>query len=38
AETPLNKPVTVEIPAQKAGKEITFTCPMNMYKGKAVVK
>ncbi len=38
AETPLNKPVTVEIPAQQAGKEIAFTCPMNMYKGKAVVK
>lgn len=37
-ETPLNKPVTVEIPAQTAGKELTFTCPMNMYKGKAVVK
>lgn len=38
AETPLNKPTTVEIPAQPAGKELSFTCPMNMYKGKAVVK
>ncbi|MBS1717630.1 MAG: efflux RND transporter periplasmic adaptor subunit [Armatimonadetes bacterium] len=38
AETPLNTPVTVVVPAQPAGKELAFTCPMNMYKGKAVSK
>lgn len=37
-ETPLNKPVTIEIPPQAAGKTLTFTCPMDMYKGQAVVK
>lgn len=38
ADTPLNEPVTVEIPAQPSGKELTFTCPMNMYKGRAVAR
>lgn len=34
---PLNE--TVEIPIQaKAGEEIEFTCPMNMYFGKVVTK
>ncbi len=35
---PLNQPVTIEIPAQPAGKELNFTCPMNMLKGKAVAR
>ncbi len=38
AETPLNKAVTVVIPAQPKGKVLTFTCPMNMYTGKAVAQ
>lgn len=37
-ETPLNKPVTVDIPPQPAGKTLYFACPMDMYKGQAVVK
>ncbi|HVT14257.1 MAG TPA: efflux RND transporter periplasmic adaptor subunit [Fimbriimonadaceae bacterium] len=35
---PLNQPVTIEIPPQPAGKELNFTCPMNMLKGQAVAK
>jgi len=35
---PLNQPVTIDIPAQPAGKELNFTCPMNMLNGKAVAK
>lgn len=35
---PLNKPVTIEIPAQPAGMELNFTCPMNMLNGKAVAQ
>lgn len=35
---PLNVPVTIDIPAQPEGKELNFTCPMNMLKGKAVAK
>ncbi len=35
---PLNQPVVVDIPAQPAGKELNFTCPMNMLNGKAVAK
>lgn len=38
AETPLNEPVSVEIPPMRAGKELKFTCPMDMYRGKVVVK
>lgn len=38
AETVLNKPVTVDIPAQKAGTKIKFACPMDMFIGQAVVK
>ena len=36
-ELPLNKKVTVEITPQKEG-EFTFTCGMNMYHGKIIVK
>jgi RND family efflux transporter MFP subunit len=35
---PLNQPVTIDIPAQPGGKELRFTCPMNMLKGKAVAR
>lgn len=35
---PLNQPVTIEFPPQPAGKELNFTCPMNMLKGKAVAR
>jgi RND family efflux transporter MFP subunit len=35
---PLNQPVTIDLPAQPAGKELNFTCPMNMLKGKAVAR
>jgi hypothetical protein len=35
---PLNQPVTIELPPQPAGKELNFTCPMNMLNGKAVAK
>ena len=35
---PLNKAVTIDLPAQPAGKELRFTCPMNMLKGTAVAK
>jgi RND family efflux transporter MFP subunit len=35
---PLNQPVTVEIPPQPGGKQLNFTCPMNMLKGKAVAR
>jgi RND family efflux transporter MFP subunit len=35
---PLNQPVTIDIPAQPAGKELNFTCPMNMLNGKAVAR
>jgi hypothetical protein len=38
ADTPLNKPVMVDIPAQAAGKQLTFACPMDMYKGTVMVK
>ena len=34
----LNQPVEVDIPPQPAGKELNFTCPMNMLKGKAVTR
>ncbi|MBI5706446.1 MAG: efflux RND transporter periplasmic adaptor subunit [Armatimonadetes bacterium] len=37
-DLPLNQPVTIEIPPQPGGKSLSFTCPMNMLKGKAVVK
>lgn len=36
-ELPLNQKVTVEITPQKSG-EFKFTCGMNMYHGKIVVK
>lgn len=35
---PIDQPVTIDIPAQAAGKELNFTCPMNMLKGKAVAR
>jgi RND family efflux transporter MFP subunit len=35
---PLNQPVTIDIPPQPGGKELNFTCPMNMLKGKAVTR
>lgn len=35
---PLNQPVTIDFAAQPAGKELNFTCPMNMLKGKAVAR
>lgn len=35
---PLNQPVTIDIPPQPAGKEINFTCPMNMLKGQATAQ
>lgn len=35
---PLNEAVTIEIPPQPAGRELNFTCPMDMLKGKAVAK
>ncbi|MBX3111762.1 MAG: efflux RND transporter periplasmic adaptor subunit [Fimbriimonadaceae bacterium] len=38
AETPLNQPVTIDIPPQAAGKRLTFACPMDMYTGTVVVK
>jgi len=38
ADTPLNEPVTVNIPAQSSGKELSFACPMKMYKGKVIIK
>lgn len=37
-ELPLNVPVTIEIPPQPQGRQLEFTCPMNMLKGKAVPK
>ncbi len=36
-ELPLNQKVTVEIIPQKAG-EYTYSCSMNMYHGKIIVK
>lgn len=36
-ELPLNKTVSIEIIPEKAG-EFTFTCGMNMYNGKLIVK
>lgn len=36
-ELPLNKPVLVELTPSKSG-EFTFTCGMNMLKGKVVVE
>jgi RND family efflux transporter MFP subunit len=38
AELPLNKPVTISLPAQPAGKQLHFTCPMDMLRGKAVAR
>jgi RND family efflux transporter MFP subunit len=38
AELPLNKPVTISLPAQPAGKQLNFTCPMDMLRGKAVAR
>lgn len=38
AELPLNKPVTISVPAQPAGKTLNFTCPMDMLRGKAVAR
>lgn len=35
---PLGKPVTISIPAQPAGTQLNFTCPMDMLKGKAVAR
>lgn len=35
---PLNQPVTIEIPPQPSGKQLNFTCPMNMLKGKALAR
>jgi hypothetical protein len=35
---PLNVPVTIDIPTQPEGKQLNFTCPMNMLKGKAVAR
>jgi Cu+-exporting ATPase len=35
---PLNQPVTIDFPAQPAGKELNFTCPMNMLNGRAVAR
>ncbi|MFI5385060.1 MAG: efflux RND transporter periplasmic adaptor subunit [Fimbriimonadales bacterium] len=35
---PLNVPITIDFPPQAAGKELNFTCPMNMLKGKAVAR
>ena len=35
---PLNKPVYVDLPAQKAGTKIAFTCGMDMMKGSIVVQ
>ncbi len=35
---PLNQPVKIDFPAQLAGKELNFTCPMNMLNGKAVAR
>ncbi len=35
---PLNQKVTIEFPALAPGKELRFTCPMNMLNGKAVTK
>jgi RND family efflux transporter MFP subunit len=35
---PLNKPVTITVPAQPPGRELNFTCPMDMLKGKAVAQ
>jgi Cupredoxin-like domain len=35
---PLNKPVVIDIPPQSMGKQLAFTCPMNMLNGKAVAK
>ncbi|HEY0868569.1 MAG TPA: efflux RND transporter periplasmic adaptor subunit [Fimbriimonas sp.] len=36
-ELPLNEPVPIEIPAQKEGS-LTFTCGMDMLRGKVVVR
>ncbi|MBI2196372.1 cupredoxin domain-containing protein [Candidatus Daviesbacteria bacterium] len=36
-ELPLNKKVTIEITPEKAG-EFKFTCGMNMYHGKIIVR
>lgn len=36
-ELPLNQKVTIEITPQKSG-EFKFTCGMNMYHGKIIVK
>lgn len=36
-ELPLNKPVTIEIIPRKAGT-FTYSCGMNMYHGKIIVK
>jgi len=35
---PLKKPTVVEIPALKSARTLTFTCGMDMLKGKLVVK
>lgn len=35
---PIGQPVPVQIPAQPAGKTLTFTCNMNMSSGKVVVR
>lgn len=36
-ELPLNKPVSIEITPQKSG-EFVYSCGMNMYHGKIIVK
>lgn len=38
AELPLNVAVTIEIPAQPAGKVLPFACAMDMIKGRVVVQ
>jgi plastocyanin domain-containing protein len=37
-EIPLNKPVYVELGKFEKGQEVSFTCGMNMMKGKVIVQ
>lgn len=37
-ELPVNKTVTVDLPPQPAGKEISYACPMNMFIGKVLIR
>lgn len=37
-ELPVNKAITLDLPPQPAGKEISYACPMNMFVGKVLIR